>query len=506
LHTRSQTHSGVLPQLRTLESVPADKPTRVHETGHGHRQPAVPGVQHGRGETAERRRHLGGQPSRARGVTAPTVFVLDKDGQPLQPCHPARARQLLAAGRAVVHRHTPFVIRLKDRTVEESTVVGVELGIDPGSKFTGVAVFRADEGVRTGLFTIEVRHRGDLIRDKLTARASYRKGRRTRNLRHRAPRYLNRRKTKGWLAPSLRHRVDGTMSWVSRLRHLVLVTAVHVERVAFDAQLRQNPDIAGVEYQQGTLAGTEVREYLLAKWGRKCAYCGATGVPLNIDHIRPKARGGSDRVSNLTLSCIRCNQDKGTAPVEVFLADRPAVLARILRQAKTPLRDAAAATSIRWALWRALTGTGLPVRVGSGGRTKWNRHRTGAPKTHTLDALHVGKLDTVTTWPATSLVASGTGRGRYARTAADKYGFPRCRLPRTKRVHGLATGDLVRAVVPAGPNRGIYAGRVVVRTRGTFKVRTAAALVDGIRHRHVRLLQRGDGWAYTTQQEGEPSV
>ena len=60
-------------------------------------------------------------------------------------CHPARARHLLTAGRAVVAHHTPMVIRLKDRTAADSTVTGVEVGIDPGSKFTGIAVFtRAD--------------------------------------------------------------------------------------------------------------------------------------------------------------------------------------------------------------------------------------------------------------------------------------------------------------------------------------------------------------------------
>jgi 5-methylcytosine-specific restriction endonuclease McrA len=434
------------------------------------------------------------------------VFVLDKHGKPLQPCTPARARKLLAAGRAAVHRHTPFVIRLKDREVSHSEVQGVEVGVDPGSKFTGVALFRAETGVRTGLFGIEVSHRGEQIRDRITARAARRHGRRSRNLRYRAPRFLNRAKSDGWLPPSLRHRVETTMSWVGRFRRWAPVVKIHVERVAFDTQLLQNPDIAGVEYQQGTLAGYEVREYLLEKWGRTCAYCGVKNVPLNVDHIRPRARGGSNRMSNLALACTPCNQAKGVAPVEAFLAERPAVLARVLRQAKAPLRDAAAATSTRRALWRALADTGLPVKVATGGLTKWNRSRTGAPKTHTLDALHVGELDAVTGWPGRVLVATGTGRGRYARTASDRYGFPRLRLPRTKQVHGFATGDLVRALVPAGLKRGTHTGRVAVRSTGSFNIRTGFGLVQGIHHRHVRLLQRADGWAYTTQKEGMASM
>ncbi|OKI66009.1 HNH endonuclease [Micromonospora sp. CB01531] len=429
------------------------------------------------------------------------MFVVDRHHRPLQPCSPARARKLLASGRAVVHRHTPFVIRLKDRGVADSQVDGVELGIDPGSKVTGIAVFRADNTLRTGLFAIEVRHRGGQIRDKLTARAVFRRGRRSRNLRYRAPRFLNRRRSDGWLAPSLRHRIDNTVSWVQRLCRWAPVTGLHVERVAFDTQLMQNPNIAGVEYQHGTLHGYEVREYLLAKWGRECAYCGASGEPLNIDHIVPRSRGGSDRVSNLTLACVPCNLAKGATPVEVFLADRHDVLARIRLQAKLPLRDAGAVSATRRAVWQALAATGLPVEVCTGGRTKWNRHQTGAPKTHSLDALHVGVLAGVQSCPGEVLVAAATGRGSYARTRCDRYGFPRLRLPRSKSVYGFQTGDLVHAVVSAGKNKGRHIGRVAVRTTGEFNIRTSHALVQGIHHRHFRLLQRADGWAYAREEE-----
>jgi 5-methylcytosine-specific restriction endonuclease McrA len=406
----------------------------------------------------------------------------------------------------VVHRHTPFVIRLKDRTVDQSQVPGVEVGVDPGSKFTGLAVFREAERVRTGLFAIEVRHRGEQIRDRLSARAALRRGRRSRNLRYRAPRFLNRARPDGWLSPSLRHRVENTMSWIGRLRRWAPVVQIHVERVAFDTQLLQNPDIAGVEYQNGTLAGYELKQYLLEKWGRKCAYCGVQNVPLNIDHIHPTSRGGSDRVSNLTLACIPCNQAKGSTPVGVFLTGRPSVLARIMRQVKAPLRDAAAVTSTRRALWQALVDTALPVKSATGGRTKWNRHCTGSPKTHTLDALHVGEMDAVTGWPNVAMVAAASGRGAYRRTGTDRFGFPRLRLPRTKRIHGFTTGDLVRAVVPAGLKQGTHTGRVAVRTTGRFNIRTSSALVQGIHHRHVRLLQRADGWTYTTQPEGDHAV
>ncbi|MET8401977.1 RNA-guided endonuclease IscB [Streptomyces sp900116325] len=443
-------------------------------------------------------------PGEGREARHPAVFVLDKHSQPLQPTSPARARKLLKQGRAAVARHTPFVIRLKDRTAAESSVDGVEIGIDPGSKRTGIAVFTTDNGQRRGLYAVELTHRGGQIRNKLTGRAAYRRGRRTRNLRYRAPRFNNRTKPKGWLAPSLRHRVETTMSWTKRLARWAPVTGVHAERVAFDTHLMAaGRPLSGAEYQHGTLAGTEIREYLLAKWGSACAYCGASGVPLNIDHIHPRSRGGSDRITNLAVACVPCNQSKGNTPVEDFLKHKPKQLAGILAQAKAPLRDAAAVNSTRWVLWRALDAA-FPdaVRTASGGRTKWNRQRTGLPKTHTLDALCVGVLDTVTQHPHTVLTAVAGGRGRYRRTDPDRYGFPRKTNPRTKTVQGFQTGDYARAVVPTGKHAGTHTGRIAVRSTGKFNIRTRRGLVQGIHHRHIRLLQRADGYAYATQEEG----
>jgi hypothetical protein len=127
-----------------------------------------------------------------------------------------------------------------------------------------------------------------------------------------------------------------------------------------------------VEYQQGTLAGYEVREYLLEKWGRRCAYCDAENVPLQIDHIVARGRGGSGRISNLTLACAACNRAKNDRDVVEFVTD-PVRLQRIVAKARAPLRDAAAINATRWALLGVLKTSGLPVEVGTGGQTKFNR-------------------------------------------------------------------------------------------------------------------------------------
>ena len=435
------------------------------------------------------------------------VFVLDKQKRPLMPCSEKRARLLLERGRAVVVRLAPFTIRLKDRVGGETQPLCVK--IDPGSKTTGIVVVRESERLDpdTGeverrehvLWLGELAHRGQAIREALTTRAAFRRRRRAANLRYRAPRFLNRVRPEGWLPPSLRHRVDTTTSWVTRLRHLAPICAIRQERVRFDTQLMRNPEISGVEYQQGTLAGYERREYLLEKWDRTCAYCGKTEVPLEIEHIVPRSKGGSNRPSNLALACRPCNRKKADRPIEVFLERQPAVLQRIQARAEAPLRDAAAVNATRWALFAALQASGLPVATSSGGRTKYNRSRLDIPKTHALDAACVGQVDPVQGWNRPVLAIKATGRGAYGRTRTFKNGFPRGVLIRQKRVQGFQTGDWVRAEVPKGKKAGVHVGRVAVRATGSFNLQTAHGTLQGISHRYCRLLQRADGYGYFFQ-------
>jgi 5-methylcytosine-specific restriction endonuclease McrA len=438
------------------------------------------------------------------------VFVLDRRKKPLMPCSEKRARLLLERGRARVHRLVPFTIRLVDRRVEDSSLQQLRVKLDPGSKITGITLVRdskdvdAQTGAQTGearktahvLLLAELHHRGHAIRDALTQRAAFRRRRRCANLRYRQPRFDNRTRRDGWLAPSLQHRVDTIMSWVRRLWRWAPVMALSQELVRFDTQALQDPEISGIEYQQGTLAGYEVREYLLEKWGRKCAYCDAQNVTFTIDHIHPRSKGGSDRVSNLTLACHPCNQRKANRDVADFLAKDPKRLARIEAQQKAPLQDAAAVNSTRWALFHRLKATSLPVEVGTGGRTKWNRARLGIPKAHALDAACVGEVDAVQGWTVPTLQIKASGRGSYQRTRLDRFGFPRGYLMRVKQVYGFQTGDLVKADVPSGKKVGIHIGRVAVRASGSFNIQTPHGVVQGVSHRHCHIVQRGDGYGY----------
>jgi len=228
------------------------------------------------------------------------------------------------------------------------------------------------------------------------------------------------------------------------------------------------------------------------------ADCSARDVPLQIDHILCRARGGTDRASNLTLACQSCNVKKNAQLVGDFLKEKPEVLARILAQATVPLKDAAAVNATRWELYQRLHVLGLPVEWGTGGRTKYNRASLDLPKAHWIDAACVGASTPkhLCTTGITPVLITANGHGSRQMCRMDKHGFPRTGPKQARRVKGFQTGDLVRAVVTAGYKVGTYVGRVAVRTTGSFNITTRQGTVQGISHRFCTLVHRSDGYSY----------
>ncbi len=425
-----------------------------------------------------------------------SVFVLDQRKRPLMPCSERRARLLLARKRAVVHRLWPFTIRLKDRSREASQVQPIALKLDPGSKTTGMALVRIEQTqdgeIHHAIYLADLTHRGEVVHRALQQRAGYRRRRRSANLRYRPPRSANRGRQSGWIPPSLRSRIGNVLSWARRYGRWAPLSRIEIERVKFDLALLQNPEITGILYQRGELFGWEIRSYLLEKFGRRCVYCGRGETAFEIDHVVPRSRGGTDRVSNLVLSCHDCNSAKGDRTAAEF--GHP----HVEGEARLPLRDAAAVNATRFALVEALGALDLPMGTWSGGRTRWNRDRFGIEKSHCLDALCVGDVAGVHVPVSRQLRITAQGRGTYQRTNVDASAFPRGYLMRAKRMRGFSTGDLVRAQVPERlKTGGVHVGRVAVRASGSFRV----GKKDGISAKYCRVVQRADGYSYALQED-----
>jgi 5-methylcytosine-specific restriction endonuclease McrA len=354
-------------------------------------------------------------------------------------------------GRAKPIKTVPFVIKILDLEGEDLDIQPLIVKIDPGSKGTGISLVRESIDENGGIavaviWLMELMHRGLQIKKKMDQRRGYRRRRRSKNLRYRAMRFNNRAglRRKGWLAPSINHRVESVVNWATKLLKWAPISRIAMELFRFDTQKMDKPEISCVEYQQGEMAGYELKEYLLEKWGRKCAYCGAKNVPLQVEHIQPKAKGGTNKASNLTLACENCNAKKGSQDLAVFLSNKPELAKSILSKSKAPLKDAAAVNPTRWALWNTLKDIGLPMSAGSGGQTKYNRVRLGVPKTHALDAVCVGGVDQAQKWKRPTMIVTCRGRGSYQRTGVNASGFPRGYIMRTKTVFGFELGIWLR--------------------------------------------------------------
>lgn len=411
------------------------------------------------------------------------VFVLDTNRQPLLPCQPTIARKLLESGKAAVFRKYPFTIILKKSV--ESVEKQLTLKIDPGSKHTGIALLDNNDVI----WMLEIEHRGNLISSKLQKRSASRRLRRSKK-RYRKPGFPNKKKKEGWLAPSLMHRVATTMTWVNRLLKFTPVKEIQTELVRFDPQKLQNPEIDGVEYQQGELLGYEVREYLLEKWKRKCTYCGKKDIPLQVEHIKPKSIGGSDRLSNLCLACEKCNQKKGNKPVEEFLKKKPQLLESIRKQAKTPLKDAATVNATRWKLFNSLKETGLIVTTGTGGQTKFNRCTQKLPLSHCLDAACVGEVEILELKTQQALQAICTGQGGRQKAAVNKYGYP-LRYNPLKPIKGWCSGDIAKNLETE------EVGRVNPRSKSnSFNFTVTGKKAKSIHVSKLKRVHRKDGYNY----------
>jgi 5-methylcytosine-specific restriction endonuclease McrA len=404
-----------------------------------------------------------------------------------------RARQLLTEKRAAVWRRYPFTIILK-KQIKNPGLQPSKLKIDPGSKVTGLAiVIKKEEGEVVWAANIE--HRGNVIKLLLDKRRIIRKSRRRRKTRYRKPRFNNRRssKPKGWLPPSLLSRVNNITTWTLKLQKLIPnLNSVSVEIVTFDTQKMQNPEIRNWEYQRGELLGYEIKAYLLEKYSYKCVYCGKKNIKLEMDHVVPKSKGGSNRVSNFVIACHSCNQKKGDSTVEKFLRSKPILLRQILKTLKSSLKDTAAVNSTKKELVKKLKILVSKVNSCDSSRTYFNRNKRKIGKDHWVDAACVGKSGKTIVIPywLTPLSIKAIGRGNRQVTRMNKYGFPMSKARTKKVVNGFQTGD----IVAVNHKKGIFTGRIGL-TNGTFVMKIKSGSIR-FKTDACSMIQKFDGYNY----------
>ena len=297
----------------------------------------------------------------------------DFEGNPLMPTSPARARQLLRSGDAVLVDRAMFLIRLTrpSASCRQETAMGVDLG----SHHVGVSVTTD----RRELLSSEVLLRDDISR-RLLKRREMRRGRRFRKTRYRAARFDNRTASKkdGWIAPSVRHKVESIVGICRRISKTLPIDTVVCEGGKFDAQAVMNPEINGKEYQQGPQSGFDnVKAYVRWRDGYSCQNCGAIGVDvrLEVHHIRHRMDSGSDRPGNLVTLCHECHRKHHEDGIPLNV------------KAPSSMRDMSAMNIIRRRIIDGLREQFPSVKETWGYITAKGRRAAQVSKAHTEDAF-----------------------------------------------------------------------------------------------------------------------
>ena len=403
----------------------------------------------------------------------------------------AEARILLRKKLAVIHKIYPFTIRLRDNSCV-SNDKSYTVKLDPGSRTTGVAIVDDKDSV---VMLAEIEHRGHVIKKKLDKRRVLRHSRRQRKTRYREARFLNRTKPKGWLAPSVKSRANNVINFIKKYKKLLNINKVMIENVSFDtAQMSSNTKLWGNNYQQGNLYQNKLRSFIFNRSNGKCVYCGAKAT--EVDHVIPKAKGGTNSSYNLVASCRSCNQKKSNLSLKAFGKKMNKDYSH-LEPKKLP-KDAAIVQAARNYMVKEITKLVADTTTHDAWLTRYNRDELGLPKQHYYDALSVGEIPTKFNFLTDKILQiSAKGRGSRQMCRMNKYGFPRTSAKASKSVNGFQTGDMVKAIVPKGLKAGEYLGRVTVRSKGSFNVEMKSGLVKDIGYKYCRLIQRGDGYLYS---------
>lgn len=421
------------------------------------------------------------------------VFCIDERKNPVGLIPPKQARAALEKKEAAVFKQHPFCLMFKGekKPVNQDLI----LKIDPGYKFTGLAIMDGD----SVLWAAQIKHHGKMISANMESRRAIRRNRRSRNTPFRKPRFSNRVRKDDWMPPSLTSIISNIITWVKRIKKLCLVKEVWVEVNKFDVS-----KMVGIkDYQKGPLFGFKNAREMLIESSDCCFYCKRpkdflkkVGIPLEQDHFVPKSKGGTDRSGNMVLSCRECNLQKGNKNV----SDE--------RIAKQSLRGASVMNQLRFKLTEMIAALDLPVKSFPSKMTYENRLRIyGDIKTsgdkdacHWIDAICVGDIRNVKSFVQNVLIIESRGHGSRQMCITDKYGFPKTHRKRQRKFFGIRTGDLVR-----NQENGKTGFVTAARSPRTEKSKSSSIEVkfpDGKRNvtsSKLEPLQKSDGYMYSFQ-------
>lgn len=299
------------------------------------------------------------------------VYVLNKEGKPLMPCKPKKARKLLKCNKVKIINKSPFTIQLLYGS--SGYKQNINLGVDAGSKFIGLSTTTRNQE----LFSAELELRHDIV-DLLSTRRQYRSNRRNRKTRYRKARFLNRVKSKhkGWLAPSIENKIQTHFNIIAKIHKILPINKIIVEVAQFDIQKIKNPDIRGEGYQQGDQLGFwNVREYVLWRDNHECQYCHGKSKDkvLNVHHIESRKTGGNSP-NNLITLCEICHNKYHEGKIKLKI------------KRKQSYRDAAFMGIMRWTFYNRLKELYSNVKMTYGYITKNIRIRNNLSKAHRIDA------------------------------------------------------------------------------------------------------------------------
>ena len=396
------------------------------------------------------------------------VYVLNKNGKPLMPCSPRKARLLLKTKAAKVVKRCPFTIQLKHGS--SGYKQHITLGVDSGSKTIGLSASTTKKELFSGTCFL----RNDIV-NLLSDRKRLRAGRRFHKTRYRQPRFLNRvsSKKKGWIAPSIQNKIQTHLKVIENLHKILPITKIIAEVASFDIQKIKNPDISSSEYQKGEqLNFANVREYVLFRDGHICQHCRGKSKDkvLCVHHLESRKTGGNAPNNLLTL-CKNCHADYHSGEIELPT-----------KRGKS-FRDAAFMGIMRWEFFKQLQAKYSNTTLTYGYITKNTRITHNLPKEHQFDAYCIAGNISAMRMNVLCRMRKMRSHDRMIHKMNYAKGHVKIRTRQGYIIHGFRKYDFVEA-------KGKFGFITNRRLKGSFGVSDLEGkLLIGTSPKHIKIIE-----------------